>query len=274
MTESQVEEKVKEALEKYDKWKKQLSGAFESRQLLCSFFVLGVFYLGYLADDFESGNNNKDEDLVSITCSCMSKRRNFYISWFSMCCLLWLILHTFTFVAKTWPKNLQAFKVKHWQNILHKCVSNQQPPIVQNIKEYDFLLKVNYYKLFVVGYFKSKEEMKLAEIFKEKDKEDVGKFCSFKNVITCAIPAALLFLQYLAQLGAIPLLILQMFDTYTLMCLGAKRYCSDRDEYKLNLDQAAITFGLYCCLGASLLTAALMQWDPVPKKNKTTKPAE
>jgi len=69
--------------------------------------------------------------------------------------------------------------------------------------------------------------------------------------------------QYLAQLAAIPLLIVQMYDTYTLLCFGVKDYCSDEYKYDLHLDhQAILTFAFFCCLGVSFLTSVLMQWDP------------
>ena len=72
--------------------------------------------------------------------------------------------------------------------------------------------------------------------------------------------------QYLAQLAAIPLLIVQMFDTYTLLCIGEKKYCSEESVYDLQLDKAAIALAFYLCLGVSFLTSALMKWDPWPKQ--------
>ena len=257
---SQREEIAEEGLKKHDEWKKQLSGAFENKQLLFSFIVLGVFYMGYVAEDFRSGSNNKDEDRINKNCSCKS-RRAFYIIWFILCCLLWLIFHTILFVVKTWPKSLQSNKMKVWQYICSKLkVTNKQSQIPLNINRYELFLRVQYYKLYVVGYFTNKEKMKPEEIFEKKDEKHNHKFLSCKNLIH----GFLLIFQYIAQLFAIPLLIIQMFDTYTLLCFGADNYCSDSDEYRLNLDQTAITFALYCCLGISRLAAALMQWDPWP----------
>ena len=253
---SQREEIAEEGLKKHGEWKKQLSVGFENKQLLFSFLVLGVFYLGYVAVDFASGSNNKDEDRIIENCSC-TYRRTFYILWFAMCCVLWFIFHTIMFLVKTWPKSLQAKKIETWQSLYSKFC-NEQSQILSNINRYERFLRVQYYKLCVVGYFSSKEEMKPEEIFEEKNEKSNPKLWSYKNVSH----GILLILQYLAQLAAIPLLIVQMFDTYALLCIGPDRYCSD--EYKVDLDKAAITFGLYCCLGVSLLAAALMQWDPWP----------
>ena len=262
---------VERDLKKFGKWKTKLSGAFENEQLMVSFVVLGMFYIGYLAESFASGSNNKDEDDINKNCSCTSKRRIFYILWFALCCLLWFILHTIVFTVKLWPKCLENTKSAICSCIKQCCCgkkknasNNENKAATLSVnKKYETYLWIQYYKLYIVGYFKNEGKIKLfnesGNHNEDKNKND-DNFCWLKNLIY----ALLLIFQYIAQLGAIPLLIVQMFDTYTLLCFGADTYCSDSDEYKLSIHQAVVTFAFYCCLGISLLTTALIKWDPWP----------
>ena len=58
---------------------------------------------------------------------------------------------------------------------------------------------------------------------------------------------------FFVQLSVVPLLIFQMFDTYTLLCLAERNYCDTESQYKLHLDQTALSFSFYCTLMISLL---------------------
>ena len=65
-----------------------------------------------------------------------------------------------------------------------------------------------------------------------------------------------IFLQvalFLVQLSVVPLLIFQILDTYTWLCLAEKNYCDTESQYRLHLHQTAISFAFYCALMISLL---------------------
>jgi len=87
--------------------------------------------------------------------------------------------------------------------------------------------------------------------------------------VSCFLQTLLHFLlkmlRFCAQLAVVPLLIIQMFDTYAFLCMAADNYCTMRAQYKLHLDQTAVTFGFYCSLMISLLTTTMSRWVPLPK---------
>jgi len=86
--------------------------------------------------------------------------------------------------------------------------------------------------------------------------------------IMCCLQTMLHFLlailRFCAQLAVVPLLLLQMFDTYAFLCFAADNYCSMRAQYKLHLVQTAVTFGFYLSLMISLLTTNMVNWVPLP----------
>jgi len=73
------------------------------------------------------------------------------------------------------------------------------------------------------------------------------------------------FAQFMAQFAVVPLLLVQMFDTYTLLCFAEEDYCSAENQNRLHLDQTAITFAFYCSLMISLLTTLCLRWVSWPK---------
>ena len=79
------------------------------------------------------------------------------------------------------------------------------------------------------------------------------------------ITRAFVFLvKYLSQLATVPLLLLQIFDTYSFLCFSPDSYCSHTTEYKQHVVQAAITLFFYCSLVMSHLTSTLLIWNPWP----------
>ena len=58
---------------------------------------------------------------------------------------------------------------------------------------------------------------------------------------------------------------IQILDTYAYLCFNADNYCSINSQYKLHLDQTAMTFAFYCSLMVSLLSTTMLQWFPCPK---------
>ena len=84
----------------------------------------------------------------------------------------------------------------------------------------------------------------------------------------CVFHTILQLFRFCAQLAAIPLLMIQMLDTYAFLCLFEDNYCTRRAQYNLHLDQTAITFGFYCSLLASYLTTIMLRWIPWPDYKK------
>ena len=54
---------------------------------------------------------------------------------------------------------------------------------------------------------------------------------------------------------------LQVFDTYALLCFIPDLYCKTASEYKIHLAQVAITISFYFCIALAQLTSALLEWD-------------
>ena len=75
-------------------------------------------------------------------------------------------------------------------------------------------------------------------------------------------------IRYIAQLAVVPLLMIQIFDTYAYLCFTADNYCNTSSQYKLHLDQTAMTFAFYCSLMVSLLSTTMLRWFPYPKMKK------
>ena len=93
----------------------------------------------------------------------------------------------------------------------------------------------------------------------------------FVNCFRCINHSFLLMVKFLAQFCTIPLLFLQVFDTYSLLCFNPQWFCSDKTEYDLHLSQALITLLFYCCLAMSQLASTMLNWNPWPKKEPPKK---
>ena len=87
------------------------------------------------------------------------------------------------------------------------------------------------------------------------------------------IRTILFAVKYFSQLVTVPLLLLQIFDTYSFLCFSPDSYCSHTTEYKQHVVQAAITLFFYCSLVISHLTSTLLIWNPWPKSNEQSNPA-
>ena len=150
------------------------------------------------------------------------------------------------------------------------------------IHHYIKVLWFQYYKLYVIGYAKGKDEKiildqtsddKVKDTNDKSDdddnnnKEKVTCFCCTAyidkkvedsnteqaddcscgcntelnlcfNILQNISHVSLVLVKYLAQLLTMPLLFLQTFDTYSLLCFSPRSLCSNSSEYK---PQAAIT---------------------------------
>ena len=83
----------------------------------------------------------------------------------------------------------------------------------------------------------------------------------------------LLLVKFLVQAATLPLLFLQLFDSYSLLCFFSPMYLcgsSSTVAYEIHLAQAAITLLFYCCLALSLLASLMITWNPWPKADDET----
>ena len=103
---------------------------------------------------------------------------------------------------------------------------------------------------------------------------DINIVCCNKHfhnrILSKDIIRAFLFsVKYISQLVTVPLLLLQIFDTYSFLCFSPDSYCSHTTEYKQHVVQAAITLFFYCSLVISHLASILLIWNPWPKHDKS-----
>ena len=96
---------------------------------------------------------------------------------------------------------------------------------------------------------------------------------SCTSIVQIVFHIILSFIRFIAQLAVVPLLMIQILDTYAYLCFTANSYCNMRAQYKLHLDQTAMTFAFYCSLMISLLSTTMVRWFPLPEKREV-KPSE
>ena len=87
-----------------------------------------------------------------------------------------------------------------------------------------------------------------------------GHYFPGAHILKGVVRGFLFLIKYVSQLVTVPLLLLQMFDTYSLLCFSPDLYCSNTSEYKLHLAQTAITLLFYCSLILSQLTRTMLDW--------------
>ena len=234
--------------------------------------------------------------LLKAAPSCKAGHRAFYISWFTICGVIWLAIHTCLFYGL-----LIHHEVKHEkEHADHNDQERKKEPItvITVLEKCREVVWYQYYKLFVMGYPNVGEALHLAKINKhlevehkraELRKEEKGEVpqpavapldleglectnCTLQTVkahpsLICNIFSKMFLMtaKYLAQLATVPLLTLQMFDSYALLCFAASDYCSNKSKYRFHVVQVAITFAFYCSLGLSLLTSTMLVWNPWPE---------
>ena len=81
----------------------------------------------------------------------------------------------------------------------------------------------------------------------------------------CVYVRACVYYNLIVVVLNVPLLMIQIFDTYAYLCFTADNYCNTSSQYKLHLDQTAMTFAFYCSLMISLLSTTMLRWFPYPK---------
>ena len=84
----------------------------------------------------------------------------------------------------------------------------------------------------------------------------------------------LVIVRFFAQLTLIPVLILQMLNTYAWICLTEDHYCEDDESrYQLGLAQTYLTFTFYIALLIAILSTIMLRWFPYSKLARDIKAA-
>ena len=158
----------------------------------------------------------------------------------------------------------------------------------QHIEQCKMFLWSRSYEMYAVGIKKRNEQLDLKEIEKliarslsleicrkeclnVRENADKGgqnlsqNFHVVKSLSLALFHSFVAVVRFIAQLSVVPLLIIQMFDTYTLLCLAERDYCNRISRYRLHLDQTALSFSFYCSLMISLLTTTWLNLVPFPK---------
>ena len=173
-------------------------------------------------------------------------------------------------------------------------------------EHYEKILWYRYYRLYVIGYSKDIKPDKtyLKSDCVDKDDKDKSNSASpptqsegsrsddyycWKTCQSCIdnnneascncyhliirepVLAALVVLKYIAQGATVPLLMLQVFDTYALLCFSKDdKYCETVSEYQIHLAQVAITIGFYFSIALAQLSNAVLEWDQNKQAVKKT----
>lgn len=190
------------------------------------------------------------------------------------------------------PENGCCYTIRTIVNNVYRYFSQND-----EITRCEFHLWTQYCELYVVGITKIsktydhviEEKLQPSESNAHENKKNkdyvtafaLPKDCKFKcdcdtlrYLVQGSFFILIKFMQFIAQLAVVPLLMIQMFDTYAFLCLTADNYCSMRSEYKLHLDQTGITFGFYLALVTSLLSTTMLRWFPWPSINASNNTAD
>ena len=82
----------------------------------------------------------------------------------------------------------------------------------------------------------------------------------------------LVIVRLFAQLSLVPVLILQMLNTYAWVCFTEDFYCEDAiSRYQLGLAQTYMTFGFYIALLIAILSTIMLRWFPYSKHARDIK---
>ena len=110
-----------------------------------------------------------------------------------------------------------------------------------------------------------KESKNLQDSTDNADQNVSEKFHFVKGMSLALFHLFLVIVRFIVQLLVVPLLMVQMFDTYTLLCLAERDYCNRISQFRLHLDQTALSFSFYCSLMISLLVTTWLNLVPLPK---------
>ena len=144
-----------------------------------------------------------------------------------------------------------------------------------------------YYKLYVTGFKRDDKDWQIDMRSKEEDQSNpnppqaspTGAQQNETDTSTCdsccscsgclwyyVIYSFFLIVKYIAQLATVPLILMQIFDTYSLLCFFPNEaYCTPTSEYRIHAIQSILTVSFYCSLALSLLASTILEWNPWPK---------
>lgn len=278
-------------------WKSKLTAGLDDTVLFISLILLGCFYAAYTGtNNFLLGGNTRDQDTITSGCSCRFKARVLYRLWFIVFLMIWIFVYSYIPLERTFqgfihcvPKCREAWDLIKWGNRMEAvrkfCCSSDccKMQIVEDDHKLAYNKKIlwyQYYTLYIMGYTSTVTTCEIKP--SDKDHDDKRPNHSTEKVTNCfsslsscqniissitirnLIRAMLLFIKYFSQLVTVPLLMLQMFDTYALLCFAPNyKYCGDLSEYRIHLLQVAITVFFYFSIASAQLTTTLLEWAPL-----------
>jgi len=203
--------------------------------------------------------------------------------------------------------SLGSYAAKHvdkkscYSNFIMSCIKLKRAAYQHDaIHRYEYYLWTKYYELYVVGITKDDEKFTLKSIDKfinvkldthdttdgsqekkppkpekEKPEREVAVYTALSNIqkkfysygVQATLHLFLFLVLFLAQLAVIPLLMIQVFDTYAFLCLAADNYCTMESQFTLHFHQTVVTFAFYCSLMVSFLASTMLRWVPWPRKH-------
>jgi len=188
-----------------------------------------------------------------------------------------------------------------YSNFIMSCIKLKRAAYQHDaIHRYEYYLWTKYYELYVVGITKDNEnftlksidkfinneldthdttdgyqEKKSQKLEKEKPKHEAAIYTALSKIqkkrcsygVQAMLHLILFLVLFLAQLAIIPLLMIQVFDTYAFLCLAADNYCTMESQFTLHFHQTVVTFAFYCSLMVSFLASTMLRWVPWPRKH-------
>ena len=272
--------------------------------VLFSFYFVYTMYNAY--HSLAENADDQDEGEIIRNCTCKDNHKIFYLVLTIVCFIVWSGFNTYHALNKLYAPIKKSAKEKAKQKLLSddqidfdneeiakKLKKTMQKKIVQCKK----FVHLQHYGMFAIG-LKNNEPIFNPEELKELIKiilirpEFCKKTCQCSNTqdstdsqnkllderyyVILKLMSRGLFHSlsqvtlFLGQLTIIPLLIFQMFDTHTFLCLAERNYCDTESQYKLHLDQTALSFSFYCALMMSLLVTKWLIQVPFPWKLEDT----
>jgi len=189
-----------------------------------------------------------------------------------------------------------------YSNFIMSCIKLKRAAYQHNaIHRYEYYLWTKYYELYVVGIAKDDEKFNLKSIDKfisdaldtqdvtdgskekkpprsgkeEPERAEAAIYTALSHIqkecfsygVQATMHLFLFLVLFLAQLAVIPLLMIQVFDTYAFLCFAADNYCTTESQFSLHFHQTVVTFAFYCSLMVSFLASTMLRWVPWPKKD-------
>ena len=282
------------ATEQYHNWKQILSGALNDRQLVCGLGILFIFYVLYSI--FNTVTGDKEED--NATCQCPLFHKRYYQAIVFGSVFIWVICFASIIIYdiyRLYDDNKRTVNGNRSKSITKnnrtaestddsQCNKTSNGPndssifsaLDDKLKHCENCLWLEFYKAYSAG-SGTYEKINIPDIESiitretedatrdEPDfgMEDVEKYA--KRSFFFFYPV-LVIVRLLAQISLVPILILQMLNTYAWICLTEGYHCQNAvTQYQLGLYQAYMTFGFYIALLIAMLATTMLRWFPRSK---------